>query len=113
MVANLPLVPRPAYFAFRRYSRVRCGTNLKGILRGTQWSQTAVPIASALSSVAEAWIFQPCNGNSPACGRSSSQSPERVCRQPSGTGRSETGKAPASGVPSLSWAESDKRSGVS
>ncbi len=60
--------------------------NLKAMSRTVQYSYTVVSTDSALSSVAETWIFQPCAGSSAPTGRSANQSPLRCERHPDGTG---------------------------
>lgn len=88
---NFPLAARSAYLALRRCNRYRLGMNLKAMRRAVQYSYTVVSSDSALSSVADIWIFQPCEGSSASTGRSASQSPLRCERHPAGTGASAAG----------------------
>jgi hypothetical protein len=62
--------------------------NLKGMSRSTQYSWTTPSSRSALSTVADAWIFQPCKGSGrPPAGVTTNQSSCSRSDHPSGSER--------------------------
>ena len=90
-MTNFPLPRRGAYFALRISSARRLWMNLKDSPRGTQYSKTRSRIRSALSSVADTWIFQPWAGRVSSAGAYTSQSSSGSRVQPAGTGRRAAG----------------------